>query len=104
SPNIKLWHFLLPGYVVAIVMSYYVPKLFVGIAFDSGGVASGLMTTTFVLAFAHGAADAVENASVLTDGFGLVAMVALAPIIAIQLLAAAFQVKSKKVGLDSYEE
>ncbi len=98
SPNIKLWHFLLPGYVVAIVMSYYVPKLFVGIAFDSGGVASGLMTTTFVLAFAHGAADAVENASLLADGFGLISMVALTPIIALQLLGAAFQFKAKKGG------
>lgn len=98
NPHIKLWHFLLPGYVISIVMSYYVPRLFVGIAFDSGGVASGPMTATFVLAFAHGAADAVENASVLADGFGLIAMVALAPIIALQLLGAAFQMKSKKEG------
>ncbi len=104
SPHIKLWHFLLPGYVISIAMSYYVPKLFVGIAFDSGGVASGLMTTTFVLAFAHGAADAVENTSILADGFGLIAMVALAPIIALQLLGAAFQMKSKKGGLKSDEQ
>lgn len=96
SPQIKLWHFLLPGYIISIAMSYYVPKLFVGIAFDSGGVASGPMTATFVLAFAHGAAQAVENASVLADGFGVIAMVALSPIISLQLLGAAFQMKSKK--------
>ena len=96
SPQIKLWHFLLPGYLISIGMSYYVPKLFVGIAFDSGGVASGPMTATFALAFAHGAANAVENASVLADGFGLIAMVALSPIIALQILGAVFQMKSKK--------
>ena len=104
SPHIKLWHFLLPGYVLSIAMSYYVPRLFVGIAFDSGGVASGPMTATFILAFAHGAADAAENASVLADGFGLIAMVALTPIIALQLLGVAFQMKSKKGGLESDEE
>lgn len=104
SPQVRLWHFLLPGYVISIAMSYYVPRLFVGIAFDSGGVASGPMTATFVLAFAHGAADAVENASVLADGFGLIAMVALTPIIALQMLGAAFQVKSKKGGLDGNGE
>lgn len=101
SPRIDLWHFLLPGYIISIAMSYYVPRLFVGIAFDSGGVASGPMTATFVLAFAHGVADAVETASILSDGFGVIAMVAMTPIIALQLLGAAFQMKSKKEGLKS---
>lgn len=103
SPGISLWHFLLPGYIISIAMSYYVPRLFVGIAFDSGGVASGPMTATFVLAFAQGAADAVENASVLADGFGVIAMVALTPIIALQLLGAVFKMKSKKGGANGYE-
>lgn len=98
SPQVKLWHFLLPGYIISIAMSYYVPRLFVGIAFDSGGVASGPMTATFVLAFAHGAADAAENASVLADGFGMIAMVAMTPIIALQILGAIFQMKSRKGG------
>jgi len=73
----------------------------VGIAFDSGGVASGPMTATFVLAFAQGVADAVDTASILSDGFGVIAMVAMTPIIALQLLGAAFQMKSKKEGLKS---
>ena len=68
-PEIQLWHYLLPGYIISIIMSYYVPKLFVGMAFDSGGVASGPMTATFILAFAQGAADAIESADVLIDGF-----------------------------------
>jgi hypothetical protein len=62
------------------------------------------MTATFILAFAHGAADAAENASVLADGFGLIAMVALTPIIALQILGAAFQIKSKKGGIEGNEE
>ena len=103
SPQIKLWHFLLPGYLISVAMSYYVPRLFVGIAFDSGGVASGPMTATFVMAFAQGAADAVENASVLADGFGVIAMVALTPIIALQLLGAVFKMKSRKGGPNGYE-
>ena len=60
------------------------------------------MTATFVLAFAQGVADAVDTASVLSDGFGVIAMVALTPIIALQLLGAAFMLKSKKRGLDSH--
>ena len=54
------------------------------------------MTATFILAFAHGAANAIENASVLTDGFGVIAMVALSPMIALQILGAVFRMKSKK--------
>ena len=101
SPRLNIWHFLLPGYIISIALSYYVPRLFVGIAFDSGGVASGPMTATFVLAFAQGVADAVDTASILSDGFGVIAMVAMTPIIALQLLGAAFQMKSKKEGLKS---
>ena len=77
-PEIQLWHYLLPGYIISISMSYFVPKLFVGIAFDAGGVATGPMTATFILAFTQGAAEAIEGASVLRDGFGMISMVALA--------------------------
>ncbi|ASW44177.1 DUF1538 domain-containing protein [Clostridium isatidis] len=100
-PEIQLWHYLLPGYLISVLMSYYVPKLFVGIAFDSGGVASGPMTATFILAFAQGAADAIESADVLIDGFGMIAMVAMTPIIALQLLGFIFKIKSKKGGGES---
>ena len=95
-PEIQLWHFLLPGYAISIIMSYFVPKLFVGIAFDSGGVASGPMTATFILAFAQGAAEAIEGANVLIDGFGIIAMVALTPLIALQVLGLISQHKAKK--------
>jgi len=98
-PELQLWHYLLPGYIIAIAMTYFVPKLFVGIAFDSGGVASGPMTATFILAFVQGAAEAIEGANVLVDGFGMIAMVALTPLIALQVLGLIFKLKSKKGGL-----
>ena len=79
-----MW-FLVPGYAVAILMSFMTPKIFTAIAFDSGGVASGPMTATFLLPFAMGACIAVDG-NVVTDAFGLVAMVAMTPLISIQTL------------------
>lgn len=102
-PEIKLWHYLLPGYILAIVLSYLVPKLFVGMSFDSGGVSSGPMTATFILAFAQGAAESIEGANVLVDGFGLIAMVALMPIIALEILGLIFKIKTVKGGLSENE-
>jgi hypothetical protein len=99
-PQIQLWHYLLPGYLVSIALTYIVPKLFVGIAFDSGGVASGPMTATFILAFAQGAAESMEGANVLIDGFGVIAMVALTPLIALQVLGLIFKLKTVKGGLE----
>ncbi|WP_058306098.1 DUF1538 domain-containing protein [Gracilibacillus massiliensis] len=99
-PELQLWHYLLPGYLIAVGLMYIVPKLFVGIAFDSGGVASGPMTATFILAFTHGAADAIEGADVIVDGFGMIAMVALTPLITLQLLGLIFKIKSKKGGFE----
>lgn len=103
-PEIQLWHYLLPGYIISIAMTYFVPKLFVGIAFDSGGVASGPMTATFILAFTQGAAEATVGANVLIDGFGVIAMVAMTPIIALQILGFIFKLKSKKGGINNNEQ
>jgi hypothetical protein len=97
-PGIKLWHYLLPGYAVSIAMARFVPNLFVGIAFDAGGVASGPMTATFILAFAQGAASAVEGANVLIDGFGIIAMVAMIPLISLQILGLIFKRQTVKGG------
>jgi hypothetical protein len=95
-PGIKLWHYLLPGWAIAAGLSLYVPNLFVGMAFDSGGVASGPMTATFILAFAQGAAEAVEGANVMIEGFGVIAMVALTPVIALQVLGLMYKKKSER--------
>jgi Protein of unknown function (DUF1538). len=77
-------------------MTFFVPKLFVGIAFDAGGVATGPMTATFTLAFTQGVASQVESANLLVDGFGMIAMVALFPIITLQVLGLIFKMKAKK--------
>ena len=100
-PELQLWQYLLPGYIISIALSYFAPKLFVGIAFDSGGVASGPMTATFILAYTQGAAEAVEGANVLVDGFGVIAMVAMTPLIALQILGLIFKIKSKKGGFEN---
>ena len=102
-PEIQLWHYLLPGYIISIALMYFVPKLFVGIAFDSGGVASGPMTATFILAFTQGAAERIETANVLIDGFGVIAMVAMTPIIALQILGLFFKIRSKRGGLEIHD-
>ena len=94
-PTLELWHYLIPGYIIAFILSYIVPKIFVGIAFDSGGVASGPMIGTFIFAFVQGIADG-KGANILTDGFGMIAMVALTPLIALQLLGLAYKLKSRR--------
>ena len=99
-PEIQLWHYLLPGYIISIGMTFFVPKLFVGIAFDSGGVATGPMTATFILAFTQGVADSFEGADVLIDGFGMISMVAMIPIITMQILGIVYKIRSRKGGIE----
>lgn len=88
-----LW-LLIPGYLIAILLMFFVPPIFTSIAFDSGGVASGPMTATFLLPLAMGACVAVGG-DVATDAFGVVAMVAMTPLITIQLLGLIFRFKQK---------
>ena len=83
--GIPILPFLIVGYVTALVISYFVPSIYTGIAFDSGGVASGPMTSTFMLPFAMGACEAIGG-NVMTDAFGIVALIAMAPLITIQVL------------------
>ncbi|WP_313339260.1 DUF1538 domain-containing protein [Sedimentibacter sp.] len=94
--GISIWYFIVPGYAIALLLMFYVPQIFTGIAFDSGGVASGPMTATFMLPFAMGAADSVGG-NVLTDAFGLVAMVAMTPLITIQILGVVYKLKVSKL-------
>ena len=90
-------YILIPGYVIALVLSFFVPKMFVGIAFDSGGVASGTMMSAFVLPLAVGACTAVGGVeNVMTDAFGCVAFVAMAPIISIQIMGFLYSIKSRR--------
>lgn len=99
-PSMELWHVLLPGYIVAFILTFKVPDLFVGIAFDSGGVASGPMTATFILAYAQGIAAATPTADLLNDGFGTIAMVAMTPLIALQILGLLYSKNKVEEDLD----
>ena len=92
--GLSIWYFVLPGYALALGMSFFVPSVFTGIAFDSGGVASGPMTATFLLPFALGAVDALGG-NPMADAFGLVAMVAMTPLIAIQALALVYAFRTR---------
>ena len=83
--GISIFWFILPGYFIALCLSFFVPKIFTAIAFDSGGVASGPMTATFLLPFAMGACQAVGG-NIVQDAFGVVAMVAMTPLITIQVM------------------
>ena len=82
--------------MIAVTLSHFTPKIFVGIAFDSGGVASGPMTATFILAFAQGVANGVVEGDVLLDAFGVIGTVALTPLIAIQILGLIYKRKDKR--------
>lgn len=97
-PGMQLWMVLLPGFGLAVILAYFVPDLFVGMAYDAGGVASGPMTATFSLAFVQGMAAQVPSADLVTDGFGMIAIVAMMPIIAIELLGALYQAKTRKTS------
>ncbi len=90
-----LW-FLIPGYTIALLLTFFVPKIFTAIAFDSGGVASGPMTATFLLPFAMGACSAIGG-NIIADAFGIVAMVAMTPLITIQVMGFIYKVKEKKL-------
>lgn len=90
--GISVMWFLVPGYAIALGISFVVPKIYTAIAFDSGGVASGPMTAAFLLPLAQGACGATGG-NVVTDAFGIVALVAMTPLITIQLLGILSQYK-----------
>lgn len=95
-----LW-FIIPGYAIALGLSFFVPRIFTAIAFDSGGVASGPMTATFLLPFAQGACIAVGG-NIVTDAFGVVAMVAMTPLITIQILGMIYQIKQSSAPVGEF--
>ncbi len=84
--GIPFYYIIIPGYLLAIVLMFFSKPSFTAIAFDSGGVATGPMTVTFIMALAIGAADAIEGRDSVVDGFGLIALVALAPILIVMLV------------------
>ena len=101
--GIPIFPIMLAGYTIALTISFFVPPIYTGIAFDSGGVASGPMTTTFMLPLAMGACEALGG-NVLTDAFGLVAMVAIAPLITIQVMGLESRLRSKRLMAKAADE
>lgn len=94
--HIPIMYFLIAGYLIAIGLTFIVPDIFTAIAFDSGGVASGAMTASFLLPLALGVCASVEG-NIATEGFGVVAMVAMTPLIAIQILGLVYKIKIAKL-------
>ena len=90
-------YYLIPGYFISLGLSVFVPRMYTAIAFDSGGVASGPLTSTFILPFAIGACSMMGSGAgqVLTDAFGIIALVAMTPLITIQSLGFSSIVKKR---------
>lgn len=98
STGLSIWYLIVPGYFIALLMSFFVPPIFTSIAFDSGGVASGPMTATFLLPLAMGACDALGG-DILMDAFGIVAMVAMTPLITIQGLGLLYKFRLNRTPI-----
>ena len=99
--EINIMYVLVPGYAVALILTFFTPKLFTGIAFDSGGVASGAMVSAFVLPMAIGACSVIAGDAaayeIMTDAFGCVSFVALMPLITIQVFGIIYRGKTSRI-------
>ena len=85
--HFSLLYYLIPGYLISLGLSFFVPRMYTAIAFDSGGVASGPLTSSFILPLIIGACVSISGTgNILTEAFGVVAMVAMTPLITIQAL------------------
>lgn len=98
--GIPLLYILLPCYAAALAITFFVPPIFTSVSFDAGGVASGPMTATFLLPLAQGACAAVGG-NLLTDAFGVVAMVAMTPLLTIQMLGLIARLRSRRRTAES---
>ena len=94
--DISLWCFVIPGYIICLILGFISSERFTSIAFDAGGVTTGVMTTTFLLSMALGLADGMSATSSAVDGFGLIAIVAMTPIILVMLVGKIYDSKAKK--------
>ena len=93
--DFSIFYYLVPGYVIAFALSFLVPDIYTAIAFDSGGVASGPMTAAFILPFAVGISHQLEK-DIVSQAFGVVSLVAMMPLIIIQLLGLSAILKQKR--------
>ncbi|HHT57513.1 DUF1538 domain-containing protein [Herbinix luporum] len=94
--GISILYFVIPGYLIALILTFIVPPLFTSIAFDSGAVASGPLAATFLLPFAIGASEALGG-NIYSDAFGIVALIAMTPVITLQLFGLTYVIKLRKI-------
>ncbi|MFO7322168.1 MAG: DUF1538 domain-containing protein [Chloroflexota bacterium] len=99
----SIWFFLLPGYAVALALTFFVPEMFTAIAFDSGGVAAGTMAAAFLLPFTIGVSEAVGG-NLLTDAFGIIGLIAMMPLVTVQILGMLYTIRLRQVQLEMPEE
>ena len=95
TTGISILWFIIPGYFISIILSFFIPNVFTSIAFDSGGASSGTMTASFLLPLAIGATTALGG-NIISDAFGMVALVSLSPILTIQLLGLIYKIKKQR--------
>jgi len=95
--HIPIMWILIPGYTLSLTLTFFVPRIFTGIAFDSGGVCSGPMSSTFLLPFAMGTCEGVGG-NMMIDAFGIVAMIAMTPLIVIQMMGLVYQFRTKQAA------
>ncbi len=93
--GLHIWYFVVPGYLLALLLTFFTPKMFTAIAFDSGGVAAGSMAAAFLLPFAVGVCNAYGG-NIMTDAFGIIAMVAMLPLITIQIIGIIYKIKMRR--------
>lgn len=96
--GVSLWYMVLPGYIIVFALAFKVKPLFVGLAFDSGGVVTGPMIATFLLAFTVGSSQAVPGSNPLLDGFGMISLVAMVPIVSVLILGVLYSRSEAKGG------
>lgn len=94
--GIPLLYFLVPGYIIVIFLAWFTSETFTSIAFDSGGVSTGPMTVTFISAMSIGISTGTEGSNPILDGFGMIALVALAPILCVLILGTLYKIKEYK--------
>lgn len=101
--GVSILYFVIPGYIIALILAKMTPDIFTAIAFDSGGAASGPLTSSFLLPICIGACIATGG-NILTDAFGIVGLVALSPLIMIQLLGYIYKLKTKRYNLSAVKD
>lgn len=97
--RVSIWFFLVPGYAIALALTFFVSDVFTAIAFDSGGVAAGSMAAAFLLPFAMGACNALGG-NIMTDAFGIIAMVAMLPLITVQIMGLLYKLKMRRADAE----